>query len=69
MNTTYFYSNHSVQCELKCVCVHMLYRLDGKHVVFGSVVEGMNVLKSMEAVGSQSGATSKKVVIKDCGQL
>jgi len=37
--------------------------------VFGKVVGGMDVLKQMEAVGSQSGATSKKVTIKDCGQL
>ncbi len=43
--------------------------LDGKHVVFGSVVEGMSVVKSIEAVGSQSGATSAKVVVEDCGQL
>merc|ERR1712196_500512 len=43
--------------------------LDGKHVVFGSVVEGMDVVKKCEAVGSQSGKTSKPVVIADCGQL
>ena len=43
--------------------------LDGKHVVFGSVVEGMDVVKAVEAVGSDSGRTSKKVVIEDCGEL
>merc|ERR1712066_579419 len=43
--------------------------LDGKHVVFGSVTEGMDVVKAIEAVGSQSGKTSKAVVIADCGQL
>lgn len=44
-------------------------RLDGKHVVFGSVVDGMDTVKKMEALGSQSGKTSKKIVISDCGQL
>lgn len=43
--------------------------LDGKHVVFGSVVEGMDIVKAIEAVGSQSGKCSKAVVVADCGQL
>ena len=43
--------------------------LDGKHVVFGKVVDGFDVVKAAEAVGSQSGKTSKPVVIADCGQL
>jgi cyclophilin family peptidyl-prolyl cis-trans isomerase len=34
--------------------------LDGRHVVFGRVLEGMDVVQKVEAVGSQSGATSKK---------
>merc|ERR1712031_71318 len=38
--------------------------LDGKHVVFGSVVEGMNVVKEIERVGSQSGKTSRPVNIE-----
>jgi len=44
-------------------------RLDGKHVVFGQVVEGLDIVKKMEGVGSQSGTTSKPVVIKDSGVL
>merc|ERR1719337_687116 len=43
--------------------------LDGKHVVFGTVVEGMDVVKKIEGVGSQSGKTSKEVTIADSGQL
>lgn len=43
--------------------------LDGKHVVFGSVVDGMDVVKAVEKVGSSSGKTSAQVLIKDCGQL
>jgi cyclophilin family peptidyl-prolyl cis-trans isomerase len=46
-------------------------RLDGKHVVFGSVIEGMEVIKKMEAVGSDNGkvAPANKIVITACGQL
>merc|ERR1712050_342151 len=40
--------------------------LDGKHVVFGQVVEGKDVVKKMEKVGSGSGSTRQKVAIADC---
>jgi peptidylprolyl isomerase len=44
--------------------------LDGKHVVFGQVVEGMDVVKNVEKVGSSpTGKTSQKVVVKDSGEL
>ena len=43
--------------------------LDGKHCVFGNVTKGMDVVKAIEAYGSQSGQTSKKIIIADCGQL
>ncbi len=43
--------------------------LDGKHVVFGKVVEGMDVIREIEKYGSESGRTSKKIVISDCGQI
>jgi peptidylprolyl isomerase len=43
--------------------------LDGKHTVFGKVVEGMDIVKKMEAAGSKDGKTSKPVVISDCGEL
>jgi len=43
--------------------------LDGKHVVFGKVVEGMDVVKAMEAVGSRSGETLQPVTLAACRQL
>jgi len=43
--------------------------LDGKHVVFGKVVNGMEVVKAIEGVGSNSGATRAKVMIAASGQL
>jgi len=43
--------------------------LDGKHVVFGRVTEGMEVVKIIESFGSQSGKTTKKITISDCGQI
>lgn len=43
--------------------------LDGKHVVFGKVIEGMDVVRAMEAVGSARGETSQAVIIADCGEL
>ncbi|MCX4885591.1 MULTISPECIES: peptidylprolyl isomerase [unclassified Streptomyces] len=41
--------------------------LDGKHVVFGEVVEGEDVVKAIEALGSRSGSPAKKIVIEDSG--
>jgi peptidylprolyl isomerase len=43
--------------------------LDGKHVVFGEVVEGMDIVYKIEAVGSPSGTPSKPVVIVKSGEL
>ena len=43
--------------------------LDGKHTVVGRVTKGMDVVKAVEAVGSQSGQTRAQVLIADCGQL
>jgi len=43
--------------------------LDGKHCVFGSVVQGMDVVRSVETVGSNSGATKAPVMIAASGQL
>lgn len=43
--------------------------LDGKHVVFGNVIEGLDVVRKIEALGSKSGKVSKKVVIDNSGEL
>ena len=43
--------------------------LDGKHVVFGEVVNGYDIVKKIEALGTQSGKPKKKVIIAECGQL
>mmetsp|Transcript_12009 Transcript_12009/g.21532 ORF Transcript_12009/g.21532 Transcript_12009/m.21532 type:complete len:206 (-) Transcript_12009:2591-3208(-) len=43
--------------------------LDGKHVVFGQVVDGYEVVQAMEAVGSDSGRTAVEIAISDCGEV
>ncbi len=51
------------------ICTAKTDWLDGRHVVFGSVVEGMDVVKKIENYGSQSGRTAVTIVIKDCGEV
>ncbi len=43
--------------------------LNGRHVVFGEVIVGMNVVRKIEALGSRSGRPSAKVTIADSGEL
>ncbi|EJD38226.1 cyclophilin [Auricularia subglabra TFB-10046 SS5] len=43
--------------------------LDGKHVVFGEVVEGKNLVKEIEALGSANGKTKAKVTISASGTV
>lgn len=43
--------------------------LDGKHTVFGSIIEGIQVVKKVEMIGSPSGSPKAKVTIAACGQL
>jgi cyclophilin family peptidyl-prolyl cis-trans isomerase len=51
------------------ICTAATPWLDGKHVVFGKAVEGLDVIKKMEALGTQSGKPTAKVEITDCGQV
>ncbi|SGZ58743.1 CIC11C00000002772 [Sungouiella intermedia] len=43
--------------------------LDGAHVVFGEVIEGLDVVKAIEAQGSNSGQTKSAIVIEECGEV
>ena len=43
--------------------------LDDKHVVFGSVVEGMDIVNRVDALGTPNGTPKKKVLLKDCKQI
>ena len=43
--------------------------LDGKHVVFGKVTKGLEIVTAIEKLGTDSGKPKAKVVIADCGQL
>ncbi len=43
--------------------------LDGKHVVFGRVIKGMDIVDTMESKGTRSGTTTAAVSIKDCGEI
>ncbi|XP_030375381.1 peptidyl-prolyl cis-trans isomerase [Scaptodrosophila lebanonensis] len=51
------------------ICTEKTSWLDNKHVVFGRVVEGMEIVQKVESYGSNSGKTSKKIFIEDCGAL
>ncbi|KAJ3154787.1 heme binding [Geranomyces variabilis] len=51
------------------ICTAETAWLDGKHVVFGKVTEGLDVVKKVESFGSQSGKTKRKITITKSGQL
>ena len=51
------------------ICTIPTSWLNGKHVVFGQVTDGYDVVHKMEAVGSRDGGVSQPIVIADCGQI
>jgi peptidylprolyl isomerase len=51
------------------ICTAATPHLDGKHVVFGQVISGYDVVRKMEAVGSRNGRPSARVTITDCGKV
>jgi peptidyl-prolyl isomerase F (cyclophilin D) len=51
------------------ICTVATPWLDGKHVVFGQVTEGLDIVKKMEGLGTDSGKTKAKVEITDCGEV
>ena len=51
------------------ICTSKTDWLDGKHVVFGAVVDGLDVVQRIESHGSKSGKTSKEVRVMDCGEI
>eukprot|EP00062_Callorhinchus_milii_P001599 gi/632936879/ref/XP_007896456.1/ PREDICTED: peptidyl-prolyl cis-trans isomerase F, mitochondrial [Callorhinchus milii] len=51
------------------ICTKTTSWLNGKHVVFGHVKDGMDVVKKMEDFGSSTGKTKEKIIITDCGEM
>jgi peptidyl-prolyl isomerase F (cyclophilin D) len=51
------------------LCTAKTSWLDGKHVVFGKVIEGLDVVEKIESLGTEQGQPRAKIVIADCGEL
>lgn len=51
------------------ICLTETPWLDGRHVVFGTVIEGMEVVRKMESRGTESGRVMGSVKIMNCGEL
>ncbi|KAH8411133.1 hypothetical protein KR222_004231 [Zaprionus bogoriensis] len=51
------------------ICTEKTTWLDNKHVVFGKVIAGMDIIRKVESMGTNTGSTTKKIIIEDCGSL
>lgn len=51
------------------ICTVKTPWLDGKHVVFGEIIEGMEFVQLLETHGSRSGKTNGLISIFDSGEL
>jgi peptidyl-prolyl isomerase F (cyclophilin D) len=51
------------------LCTAKTAWLDGKHVVFGSVVQGIDVVMKMDSYGTTSGQPQVRIMIANCGQM
>ncbi|KAF7998023.1 hypothetical protein HCN44_009421 [Aphidius gifuensis] len=51
------------------LCTSKTDWLDNKHVVFGHVLSGLDVVRKIEKLGTKTGTPIQKVVISACGQL
>ncbi|GMS89913.1 hypothetical protein PENTCL1PPCAC_12088, partial [Pristionchus entomophagus] len=51
------------------ICTVKTAWLDGKHTVFGKVVNGLDVVKKVEGYGSEDGHPKAPVVIANCGSI
>ncbi|XP_054886241.1 peptidylprolyl isomerase Fa isoform X2 [Poeciliopsis prolifica] len=51
------------------ICTAKTEWLDGKHVVFGQVTDGMDAVMKMQSFGLHDGGVLKTIVITDCGEI
>ena len=47
----------------------MIVQLDGTHVAFGRVIEGLAFIRKIDMLGSDDGKPKREITIVSCGQL